>query len=101
MAVIGILVHRDATQRACIRQEYETMYSEDILKHLSSEVSGNLEFLKVDGKIVDEKKLKVILIPHQSHRLMNPPVKLVDSNESREVKDDINTSPATVRPYCV
>ncbi|KAJ0806600.1 putative annexin [Helianthus annuus] len=42
-AVIGILAHRDATQRACIRQEYETMYSEDILKRLSSELSGKLE----------------------------------------------------------
>ncbi|MFS7905679.1 putative annexin [Helianthus anomalus] len=42
-AVIGILAHRDATQRACIRQEYETMYSEDIYKRLSSELSGKLE----------------------------------------------------------
>ncbi|KAI7749202.1 hypothetical protein M8C21_028257 [Ambrosia artemisiifolia] len=41
--VIGILAHRDATQRAYIRQEYEAMYSEDILKRLSSELSGKLE----------------------------------------------------------
>ncbi|KAL8238135.1 hypothetical protein R6Q59_019216 [Mikania micrantha] len=42
-AVIGILAHRDATQRAYIQQEYRTMYSEDILKRLSSELSGKLE----------------------------------------------------------
>ncbi|KAJ0763359.1 putative annexin [Helianthus annuus] len=42
-AVIGILAHRDATQRAYIQQEYKTMYSEDILKRLSAEHSGKLE----------------------------------------------------------
>ncbi|KAK7358101.1 hypothetical protein VNO77_00022 [Canavalia gladiata] len=42
-AVINILAHRDATQRAYIQQEYRTMYSEDILKRLSSELSGKLE----------------------------------------------------------
>ncbi|KAM0045084.1 putative annexin [Helianthus debilis subsp. tardiflorus] len=42
-AVIGILAHRDANQRAYIQQEYKTMYSEDILKRLSSEISGKLE----------------------------------------------------------
>ncbi|KAI3823181.1 hypothetical protein L1987_04613 [Smallanthus sonchifolius] len=42
-AVIGILAHRDATQRGYIRQEYQTMYSDDILKRLSSELSGKLE----------------------------------------------------------
>ncbi|XP_076894339.1 annexin D5-like [Bidens hawaiensis] len=42
-AVIGILAHRDATQRAYIRQEYKTMYSEDLLKRLASELSGKLE----------------------------------------------------------
>ncbi|XP_076906139.1 annexin D5-like [Bidens hawaiensis] len=42
-AVIGILAHRDATQRAYIRQEYETMYHEDLLKRLASELSGKLE----------------------------------------------------------
>ncbi|KAK1435222.1 hypothetical protein QVD17_00983 [Tagetes erecta] len=42
-AVIGILAHRDATQRAYIRQEYRTMYSEDLLKRLASELRGKLE----------------------------------------------------------
>ncbi|KAI3823180.1 hypothetical protein L1987_04612 [Smallanthus sonchifolius] len=42
-AVIGILAHRDATQREYIRQEYRTMYSDDILKRLASELSGHLQ----------------------------------------------------------
>ncbi|KAJ1437773.1 Annexin [Sesbania bispinosa] len=42
-AVINILAHRDATQRAYIQQEYRAMYSEDLLKRLSSELSGKLE----------------------------------------------------------
>ncbi|KAK7320206.1 hypothetical protein RJT34_04942 [Clitoria ternatea] len=42
-AVINILAHRDATQRAYIQQEYNTMYSSDLLKRLSSELSGKLE----------------------------------------------------------
>lgn len=42
-AVIDILAHRDATQRAYIQQEYRTMYSDDILKRLASELSGKLE----------------------------------------------------------
>ncbi|KVH90842.1 annexin D5-like [Cynara cardunculus var. scolymus] len=42
-AVISILAHRDATQRTLIQQEYQKMYSEDILKRLSSELSGKLE----------------------------------------------------------
>ncbi|MFS7953576.1 putative annexin [Helianthus anomalus] len=42
-AVIGILAHRDATQRAYIQQEYKTMYSEDILKRLFAKLSGKLE----------------------------------------------------------
>ncbi|KAM0057247.1 putative major sperm protein (MSP) [Helianthus debilis subsp. tardiflorus] len=58
------------------------------------DVTSNM-FVKADGKIVDEKKLKVILIPPPESPV-NEPLKLVDSNESREVKDDINTSPATV-----
>ncbi|XP_057418844.1 annexin D5-like [Lotus japonicus] len=41
--VINILAHRDATQRAYIQQEYRTMYSGDLLKRLSSELSGKLE----------------------------------------------------------
>ncbi|PSS08069.1 Annexin like [Actinidia chinensis var. chinensis] len=42
-AVVNIIAHRDATQRALIQQEYRTMYSEDLLKRLSSELSGKLE----------------------------------------------------------
>ncbi|KAK9996693.1 hypothetical protein SO802_021379 [Lithocarpus litseifolius] len=42
-AVVNILAHRDATQRALIQQEYRVMYSDDILKRLSSELSGKLE----------------------------------------------------------
>ncbi|XP_015584024.1 annexin D5 isoform X2 [Ricinus communis] len=41
--VINILAHRDATQRMLIQQEYRTIYSEDLLKRLSSELSGKLE----------------------------------------------------------
>ncbi|KAG5014868.1 hypothetical protein AAZX31_08G055000 [Glycine max] len=41
--VINILAHRDATQRAYIQQEYKAMYSGDLLKRLSSELSGKLE----------------------------------------------------------
>jgi hypothetical protein len=42
-AVVSILAHRDATQRALIQQEYRTMYSDDLLKRLSSELHGKLE----------------------------------------------------------
>ncbi|KAK7291341.1 hypothetical protein RIF29_06402 [Crotalaria pallida] len=42
-AVINILAHRDATQRAYIEQEYRTMYSEELSKRLASELHGNLE----------------------------------------------------------
>nr|QWT06043.1 annexin 5 [Cyamopsis tetragonoloba] len=42
-AVINILAHRDATQRAYIQQEYRTTYSEELSKRLASELSGKLE----------------------------------------------------------
>nr|XP_043634636.1 annexin D5-like isoform X2 [Erigeron canadensis] len=42
-AVINILAHRDATQRALIESEYKTMYSEELTKRLSKELSGNLK----------------------------------------------------------
>ncbi|XP_019421629.1 PREDICTED: annexin D5-like isoform X1 [Lupinus angustifolius] len=42
-AVINVLAHRDATQRAYIQQEFRTMYSEDLLKRLTKELSGKLE----------------------------------------------------------
>ncbi|XP_004299661.1 PREDICTED: annexin D5-like [Fragaria vesca subsp. vesca] len=40
-SVISILAHRDSIQRAQIAREYRTMYSEDLSKRLSSELSGN------------------------------------------------------------
>ncbi|KAL8140351.1 hypothetical protein V2J09_006372 [Rumex salicifolius] len=43
VAVINILAHRDATQRNIIQQEYRNMYSEDLLKRLVKELTGNLE----------------------------------------------------------
>lgn len=42
-AVVNILAHRDATQRALIQQEYKTMYTEELTSRLSSELSGNLK----------------------------------------------------------
>ncbi|XP_039050553.1 annexin D5-like [Hibiscus syriacus] len=42
-AVINILAHRDATHRSLIQHEYRTMYSEDLLKRLVSELHGKLE----------------------------------------------------------
>lgn len=42
-ALINILAHRDATQRALIQQEYRAMYSEELTKRLAKELSGNLE----------------------------------------------------------
>lgn len=42
-AVINILAHRDATQRAYIQQEYRTTYAEELSKRLISELSGKLE----------------------------------------------------------
>lgn len=42
-AVINILAHRDVSQRALIQQEYRTMYSEDLNKRLSSELSGDVK----------------------------------------------------------
>ncbi|GJS38900.1 ty3-gypsy retrotransposon protein [Tanacetum coccineum] len=42
-AVVNILAHRDASQRALIENEYKTMYHEDLTKRLSSELSGNVK----------------------------------------------------------
>ncbi|KAL6351618.1 hypothetical protein AAG906_040972 [Vitis piasezkii] len=42
-AVVHILAHRDVTQRGLIQQEYRAMYSEDLVKRLSSELSGNVK----------------------------------------------------------
>ncbi|CAO2813722.1 unnamed protein product [Amaranthus hypochondriacus] len=41
--VIGILAHRDATQRGIIQHEYKAMYHEDLLQRLKKELSGNTE----------------------------------------------------------
>ncbi|KAJ8562889.1 hypothetical protein K7X08_031341 [Anisodus acutangulus] len=40
-AVINILAHRDASQRALIQQEYRVMYSEELTTRLSKELSGD------------------------------------------------------------
>ncbi|KEH26755.1 putative annexin [Medicago truncatula] len=42
-AVINILAHRDATQRAYLQQEYKATYSEELSKRLISELKGKLE----------------------------------------------------------
>lgn len=42
-AVVNILAHRGASQRALIENEYKTMYHEDLTKRLSSELSGNVK----------------------------------------------------------
>ncbi|KAJ8449769.1 hypothetical protein Cgig2_001425 [Carnegiea gigantea] len=41
--VINILAYRDAIQRNSIQQEYKALYSEDLLHHLSKELSGKLQ----------------------------------------------------------
>ncbi|KAK9282773.1 hypothetical protein L1049_010994 [Liquidambar formosana] len=42
-AIIRILGHRNATQRQLIRQAYEELYQEDLVKRLESELSGDFE----------------------------------------------------------
>ncbi|XP_062173397.1 annexin-like protein RJ4 isoform X3 [Alnus glutinosa] len=42
-AIIKILGHRNATQRKQIRQAYEELYEEDLVKRLESELSGDFE----------------------------------------------------------
>ncbi|KAK3001707.1 hypothetical protein RJ639_021921, partial [Escallonia herrerae] len=42
-AIVNILAHRDATQRALIQHEYRATYSEDLNKRLSSELGGDLK----------------------------------------------------------
>ncbi|ERN11026.1 annexin D5 [Amborella trichopoda] len=42
-AVINVLAHRDAMQRAHIQHEYRTMYHDELSNRLASELSGNLE----------------------------------------------------------
>ncbi|XWS34367.1 hypothetical protein CRYUN_Cryun21dG0033200 [Craigia yunnanensis] len=42
-AIVNILAHRDANQRSFIQQEYETTYSDELRKRLSSELTGYLK----------------------------------------------------------
>lgn len=42
-AVVNILAHRNASQRSLIQQEYKAMYSSDLNKKLSSELSGDVK----------------------------------------------------------
>ncbi|KAL1807627.1 hypothetical protein ACET3Z_024617 [Daucus carota] len=42
-AVVNILAHRNASQRALIQREYREMYSEDLNEKLSSELSGDVK----------------------------------------------------------
>ncbi|XP_073141227.1 annexin D5-like [Henckelia pumila] len=42
-AVVKILAHRDATQRALIEHEYRAMYSQELNKRLDSELSGDVK----------------------------------------------------------
>ncbi|KAI3753071.1 hypothetical protein L2E82_25116 [Cichorium intybus] len=51
-AVINILAHRESTQRAHIQHEYRSMYSDDILKRFSSELSGKLETITFGDKSI-------------------------------------------------
>jgi uncharacterized protein YqeY len=41
--IIKILGHRNATQRKQIRQAYEELYEEDLVKRLENELSGDFE----------------------------------------------------------
>nr|ACN50182.1 annexin [Annona cherimola] len=43
VAVVNILSHRDAMQRALIQQEYRNLYSDELSSRLSSELSGDLK----------------------------------------------------------
>ena len=51
-AVVDILAHRDARQRAFIQQVYEAMYRDDILRRLSLELSGNLKVLSIPTRLL-------------------------------------------------
>ncbi|KAK4364395.1 hypothetical protein RND71_015753 [Anisodus tanguticus] len=42
-AIISIIGHRNATQKKMIRQAYEKVYCEDLVKRLESELSGHFE----------------------------------------------------------
>lgn len=42
-AIIAIMGQRNAVQRQQIRQAYQDIYQEDLIKRLESELSGNFE----------------------------------------------------------
>ncbi|KHN34096.1 Annexin-like protein RJ4 [Glycine soja] len=44
-AIIAILGHRNATQRTLIREAYQNLFQEDLIKRLESELSGDFELL--------------------------------------------------------
>ena len=48
--VSNILAHRDSMQRGYIQQEYKTMYSEELSRRISSELSGNHKVWKIVEK---------------------------------------------------
>jgi Annexin len=45
--IISILAHRNATQRHLIRRTYAQIYSEELLKSLNDEISGDFEVLSL------------------------------------------------------
>lgn len=45
-AIIAILGHRNATQRTLIREAYQNLFQEDLIKRLESELSGDFEVHK-------------------------------------------------------
>ena len=51
-AVVHILAHRDVTQRGLIQQEYRAMYSEDLVKRLTSELRGDVEVITEESIMV-------------------------------------------------
>ncbi|KAM3275209.1 hypothetical protein ACQJBY_043894 [Aegilops geniculata] len=54
--VSNILAHRDSMQRGYIQQEYKTMYSEELSRRISSELSGNHKVWKiVEKSLVHDK----------------------------------------------
>ncbi|KAJ4979437.1 hypothetical protein NE237_010217 [Protea cynaroides] len=64
-AIISILGHRNAIQRKLIRQTYEEIYQEDLIKRLELELSGDFEILgtlvgtyRYDGDEINESLAK-------------------------------------------
>lgn len=59
-AVIGVLAHRDATQRKQIRLTYEENYNENLIQRLQSELSGDLEVRVLQIFINTPQELKLV-----------------------------------------